>query len=107
MLPNIPVMWECHFGIPKASCVLNAINTRLDSKTVKFILGHGEAKLFIYDSEYSLIIEKALEGVSNPPILVEFIDKIGLKEHLSPTRSNGLLSMIKQIKYYALAFNKN
>ena len=70
MLPNIPVMWECHFGIPKASCVLNAINTRLDSKTVKFILGHGEAKLFIYDSEYSLIVEKALEGVSNPPILV-------------------------------------
>ena len=35
------------------------------------------------------------------------IDKIGLKEHLSPTRANGLLSMIKQIKYYALAFNKN
>ena len=38
---------------------------------------------------------------------IEFIDKIGLKEHLSPTRANGLLSMIKQIKYYALAFNKN
>jgi cysteine desulfuration protein SufE len=34
-----------------------------------------------------------------------FIDEIGLKEHLSPTRSNGLLSMIKQIKTYALAFS--
>ena len=33
-----------------------------------------------------------------------FIDKIGLKEHLSPTRANGLVSMIKQIKLYALAF---
>ena len=33
-----------------------------------------------------------------------FIEKIGLKEHLSPTRSNGLLSMIKQIRMYALAF---
>lgn len=33
-----------------------------------------------------------------------FVDKIGLKEHLSPTRSNGLLSMIKQMKYYAIAF---
>ncbi len=32
-----------------------------------------------------------------------FIDKIGLKEHLSPTRANGLVSMIKQIKLYALA----
>ena len=36
---------------------------------------------------------------------VDFIDKIGLKEHLSPTRSNGLMSMIKQMKLYALAFN--
>ena len=35
----------------------------------------------------------------------DFIDVIGLKEHLSPTRANGLVSMIKQIKMYALAFN--
>jgi cysteine desulfuration protein SufE len=35
----------------------------------------------------------------------DFIDAIGLKEHLSPTRANGLVSMIKQIKMYALAFN--
>ena len=33
-----------------------------------------------------------------------FIEKIGLKEHLSPTRSNGLLAMIKQVRMYALAF---
>ncbi|TVR39427.1 MAG: SufE family protein [Cryomorphaceae bacterium] len=33
-----------------------------------------------------------------------FIDRIGLKEHLSPTRSNGLLAMVKQMKIYALAF---
>jgi len=35
---------------------------------------------------------------------IDFIDKIGLKENLSPTRANGLVSMIKQIKLYALAF---
>lgn len=34
-----------------------------------------------------------------------FIDRIGLREHLSPTRSNGLLAMVKRIKAYALAFN--
>ncbi len=34
-----------------------------------------------------------------------FIDRIGLKEHLSPTRSNGLLTMVKQIKAYALAYS--
>ena len=76
MLPNIPVMWECHFGIPMALGVMNAINTRLDSNTVKFILDHGEAKLFIYDSEYSEIIQKALEDVSNPPVLIEYVDKV-------------------------------
>jgi cysteine desulfuration protein SufE len=35
----------------------------------------------------------------------DFIDEIGLKEHLSPTRANGLVSMVKQIKMYALAYN--
>ncbi len=35
-----------------------------------------------------------------------FIDAIGLKQHLSPTRSNGLLAMIKQIKLYAVAYNR-
>ena len=35
-----------------------------------------------------------------------FIEQIGLKEHLSPTRSNGLLAMVKQIKMYALAFSE-
>ena len=35
---------------------------------------------------------------------LEFLDKIGLKEHLSPTRSNGLTSMIKQMKLYAVVF---
>ena len=34
-----------------------------------------------------------------------FIDKIGLRDHLSPTRSNGLLAMVKQIKAYAVAYN--
>ena len=36
-----------------------------------------------------------------------FIEKIGLREHLSPTRSNGLLAMVKQMKLYALAFKSS
>ena len=36
---------------------------------------------------------------------MKFIEDIGLKDHLSPTRANGLISMVKQIKYYALAFS--
>ena len=38
---------------------------------------------------------------------LQYIDKIGLKDHLSPTRSNGLLSMIKQMKMYAIAFPRH
>jgi len=54
----------------------------------------------------SLLI-RVLSGHTPDEILaadMEFVDKIGLKEHLSPTRSNGLVSMIKQMKLYALAF---
>ncbi len=38
---------------------------------------------------------------------LRFIEEIGLTRHLSPTRSNGLLSMVKQIKYYALAYSSS
>jgi len=54
----------------------------------------------------SLLI-RVLDGRTPDEILgadMEFIDQIGLKEHLSPTRSNGLTSMVKQMKLYALAF---
>ncbi|HVS95365.1 MAG TPA: SufE family protein [Puia sp.] len=54
----------------------------------------------------SLVI-KVLSGHTPKEIAdadVYFIDTIGLRSHLSPTRSNGLLSMLKQIKLYALAF---
>lgn len=53
------------------------------------------------------ILIRAFSNHSPKDILeanTDFIDKIGLKEHLSPTRANGLVSMIKQIKMYALAF---
>nr|WP_294936067.1 SufE family protein [uncultured Flavobacterium sp.] len=54
------------------------------------------------------VLVRAFSNQSPKAILeadTEFIDEIGLKEHLSPTRANGLVSMIKQIKMYALAFN--
>ena len=81
---------------------------------------HGEQKadkiVFTADSDAILtkgIIAILIRTFSNQKasdILdanTDFIDEIGLKEHLSPTRANGLVSMIKQIKMYALAFNSN
>ena len=56
----------------------------------------------------SLLI-KVMSGQTPEDILAAdlyFIERIGLTQHLSPTRSNGLLSMVKQIKIYALAYSK-
>jgi cysteine desulfuration protein SufE len=55
------------------------------------------------------LLIRVLSGHSPQEILdadLYFLDKIGLKEHLSPTRANGLVSMLKQMKLYALAFQK-
>ena len=65
-----------------------------------------ESDFLIVKGIISLLI-KVLSGHTPDEILnadLYFIDKIGLKEHLSPTRSNGLLSMLKQKRMYALAF---
>lgn len=53
------------------------------------------------------ILIRVFNGQPSKEVLdadMSFIDEIGLKEHLSPTRANGLVSMIKQIKMYALAY---
>jgi cysteine desulfuration protein SufE len=79
---------------------------------------HGEQKddkiVFTADSDAILtkgIIAILIRAFSNQKAAdiinadTDFIDEIGLKEHLSATRANGLVSMIKNIKMYALAFN--
>ena len=56
------------------------------------------------------LLVKVLSGLPPKEIIdadLHFIDAIGLRENLSPTRSNGLVSMVKQIKMYALAFSGN
>lgn len=66
----------------------------------------AESDALIVKGIVALLI-KVLSGHTPDEILnadLYFIDRIGLKEHLSPTRSNGLLSMIKQMRMYALAF---
>ena len=62
MLPNIPAMYEAHFGVPMAGAVLNTLNTRLDAEAIAFMLEHGEAKLLITDKEFAPVIEKAIAG---------------------------------------------
>lgn len=70
------------------------------------VLLQAESDALIVKGIIALLVQ-VLSGHTPDEILkadLYFIDRIGLKEHLSPTRSNGLLSMVKQIRMYALAF---
>jgi fatty-acyl-CoA synthase len=71
MLPNIPAMYEMHFGVPMCGAVLNTLNTRLDADAIAFMLEHGEAKLLVTDKEFSAVTEKALSKVKHR---IEVID---------------------------------
>lgn len=74
-----------------------------------------EGDKIIYTADSDAILTKGVIALllrvfsnQNPKDILnadtKFIDEVGLKEHLSPTRANGLVSMLKQIKLYALAF---
>src|SRR4051812_13652978 len=69
MLPNIPPMYEAHFGVPMCGAVLNTLNTRLDAEAIAFMLKHGEAKILIVDPEYLPLVRNA--KLSIPVIDVE------------------------------------
>ena len=77
------------------------------SETVKVIHFTAESDALIVKGIVSLLI-RVLSDHTPQEILdadLYFIEEIGLKEHLSPTRSNGLVAMVKQIRAYALAFS--
>lgn len=74
-----------------------------------------KADKVVFTADSDAIITKGIIAIllrvfsnQSPKDIIEantdFIDKIGLKEHLSPTRANGLVSMIKQLKMYAIAY---
>ncbi|TVQ29348.1 MAG: acyl-CoA synthetase [Geminicoccaceae bacterium] len=74
LAPNVPALLEAHYGVPLAGAVLNALNTRLDARTIAYILAHGEAKVLLADTEYAPIIQAALADLEQPPIVVDIID---------------------------------
>jgi len=77
MAPNVPALLEAHYGVPMAGAVLNALNYRLDARTIAFVLGHGQAKLLIADREFGPTVKAALEEFGEPIPLVEIDDGAG------------------------------
>ena len=79
------------------------LHASLQNETVYF---EADSDAIITKGIVGLLI-RVLSGQLSDDIInakLDFVDKIGLREHLSPTRSNGLTSMIKQMKFYAFAF---
>ncbi|WP_298352076.1 acyl-CoA synthetase [Rhodoblastus sp.] len=91
MLPNVPPMFDVHFGVPMAGAVLNTLNTRLDAEAIAFMLDHGEAKVLLVDREYSKVIAKALELMKGAKPLVIDVD--------DPSYAGG--SFLGEIEYEA------
>ncbi|OWY28336.1 acyl-CoA synthetase [Herbaspirillum robiniae] len=76
MLPNTPAMVEAHFGVPMAGAVLNALNIRLDTESIAFMLRHGEAKVLLIDSEFAAMARQLKEQLPALKI-VEVYDELG------------------------------
>jgi fatty-acyl-CoA synthase len=80
MLPNVPAMFEAHFGVPMTGAVLNTLNTRLDAEAIGFMLQHAQAKVLLIDREYAAVVETALEilgrsGDAQRPFVIEVEDE--------------------------------
>ena len=74
LLPNIPEMLECHYGVPMAGAVLNTLNTRLDAATIAYILDHGEAKAIVVYRELVPLLRLALTQCAAQPLVIEVDD---------------------------------
>jgi Acyl-CoA synthetases (AMP-forming)/AMP-acid ligases II len=87
---NTPEIFEAHYSVPMTGAILNTINSRVDAKTVAYILEHSEAKVLIVDRQLHSVIEKALSQIKSKPIIIDIQDdfadqsllkKIGDKEY--------------------------
>ncbi|XP_021730257.1 acetate/butyrate--CoA ligase AAE7, peroxisomal-like [Chenopodium quinoa] len=80
--PNIPAIYEAHFGVPMSGAVLNTVNIRLNAQTIAFLLGHSASEVVMVDQEFFTLAEEALKIVADtskgnfkPPILIVIADE--------------------------------
>jgi fatty-acyl-CoA synthase len=76
LLANTPEMYEAHFGVPMTGAVLNTLNTRLDARTIAFMLEHGEARVLIVDREFSTLAAAALDMIEHRPLVIDVDDPL-------------------------------
>ena len=77
MAPNVPALLEAHYAVPALGAVLNALNVRLDARTIAFCLAHGGARVLITDPEFAPTIKAALGRAAKKPLVVDIDDSEG------------------------------
>ena len=75
MAANTPELFEAHYTIPMTGGVVNTINTRLDARTVSYILDHSDCKVFIVDRQFHQVAKEALANVSRKIIVIDIDDQ--------------------------------
>ena len=113
--PNIPPMYEAHFGVPMTGAVLNTINVRLDADTIAFILEHAESKVLIADSEFSDVVGIALSKLNREITVIDILDdavqhgsKVGSMDYetfISQAKSNSFPIQHPESEWDAISLN--
>ncbi len=80
LVPNIPPMLEAHYGVPLSGAVLVAINTRLSSREVGYILNHSGAKILVVDTALAGVVEPVLEQLETVKMIINVRDVSDGKE---------------------------
>ena len=75
MAANTPEMFEAHYSVPMTGGVVNTINTRLDTRTVAYILDHSDCKVFIVDRQFHNVVVEALAQVDREITVIDIDDK--------------------------------
>ena len=103
MLPNVPEMIEAHFGVPMSGAILNSLNTRLEKRSIEFILKHSKSKVLIFHEDYKDLVQSLSKKLKIKLILVNDVENLKLKRienyesFLSKVKSTHLSS---QLDYY-------
>ncbi len=79
MLPNVPEMIEVHFGIPMSGAILNSLNTRLEKRSIEFILKHSNSKVLIFHENYKDIVKDFSKKLKIKLIIVNDLKNNKLK----------------------------
>ena len=75
MAANTPELFEAHYSVPMTGGVINTINTRLDTRTVAYILEHSDCKVFIVDRQFQKVASEALSQVDREIVVIDIDDR--------------------------------